>query len=68
VYTLNPAARCKSALVELRHLKAEAREANKLLEDKKALEAKVLLFLMCSCGGDVGRESPSNRDTFSSTL
>eukprot|EP00775_Hariotina_reticulata_P007220 gene7220-7433_t len=38
---LQNAFRCKSAAVELRHLKAEAREANKLLEDKKALEAKM---------------------------
>jgi hypothetical protein len=27
--------------VELRHLKSEAREATKLLEDKKVLEVKV---------------------------
>lgn len=33
--------RCKQALVELRHLKSEAREATKLLEDKKVLEVKV---------------------------
>ncbi|WIA40194.1 hypothetical protein OEZ86_013582 [Tetradesmus obliquus] len=33
--------RCKRAVGELRHLKSEAREAGKLLEDKKALEAKL---------------------------
>lgn len=33
--------RCKQALSELRHLKSEAREAGKLLEDKKVLEVKV---------------------------
>jgi hypothetical protein len=33
--------RCKHALSELRHLKSEAREAGKLLEDKKVLEVKV---------------------------
>eukprot|EP00879_Flechtneria_rotunda_P010956 GHRR01011448.1.p1 GENE.GHRR01011448.1~~GHRR01011448.1.p1 ORF type:complete len:975 (+),score=342.76 GHRR01011448.1:784-3708(+) len=33
--------RCKYALLELRQLKTEAREATKLLEDKKALENKV---------------------------
>lgn len=33
--------RCKQALLELRHLKSEAREATKLLEDKKVLEVKV---------------------------
>jgi hypothetical protein len=33
--------RCKHALLELRHLKSEAREATKLLEDKKVLEVKV---------------------------
>jgi hypothetical protein len=33
--------RCKHALSELRHLKSEAREASKLLEDKKVLEVKL---------------------------
>lgn len=34
--------------MELRHLKSEAREATKLLEDKKVLEVKVRrLFQLC---------------------
>lgn len=37
--------RCKQALLELRHLKSEAREATKLLEDKKVLEVKVRLLV-----------------------
>lgn len=36
---------------ELRHLKSEAREATKLLEDKKVLEVKV--SLLCFWGGGV---------------
>lgn len=39
--------RCQQAVAELRHLRAEAREAGKLLEDKKALENKVRLKYCC---------------------
>lgn len=35
--------------MELRHLKSEAREATKLLEDKKVLEVKVRLVLQQDC-------------------
>ncbi|KAF8063028.1 XI-F [Scenedesmus sp. PABB004] len=39
--TLQNAFRVKAAAAELRHLKSEAREAGKLLEDKKVLETKL---------------------------
>lgn len=42
--------RCKQALVELRHLKSKAREATKLLEDKKVLEVKVCANIAVICG------------------
>jgi hypothetical protein len=41
--------RCKHALGELRHFKSEAREAGKLLEDKKVLEVKVSCAVFCVC-------------------
>lgn len=54
---LQGAIRCKRAAAELRNLKSEAREAGKLLEDKKALEGKVgwsRLHLACVGVVDVG--------------
>jgi hypothetical protein len=43
---------------ELRHLKSEAREAGKLLEDKKALEAKLRVIATDVLSAAAGASMP----------